>query len=153
MKDLDELYQTLILEQNRPPRNFRSIQNATVEAEGRSPLCGDAFNVWVRLDGETIADVSFLGRGCAISKASASMMTAAVRGKSIGEARALFERFREVVTGKALMDEPARAEARKLLGCLSAFSGVSAYPVRVKCATLAWHAMRAALEGGAKSQE
>jgi nitrogen fixation NifU-like protein len=148
MSDLDELYQTLILEHNRSPRNFRAAPAASGHAEGRNPLCGDSFEVWVTIDGEVVSDVSFQGQGCAISKASASMMTTAIKGKTLAEARALFERFHQVVTGRAPADEAAKKEARQALGCLSAFAGVSAFPIRVKCATLAWHALMQAVEEG-----
>lgn len=138
MSDLDELYQSVILDHNRTPRNFRRLEDATNHAEGRNPLCGDQFDVWLRLEGDLIADAAFLGQGCAISKASASMMTQAVKGKTVAEARSLFERFHEVVTGEAKEGLPAKLEV---------FRGVSAFPIRVKCATLSWHAMKRALEG------
>ncbi|MEO8449387.1 MAG: Fe-S cluster assembly sulfur transfer protein SufU [Gemmatimonadota bacterium] len=146
MSDLDELYQTLILEHNRRPRNFRQIEQPTAEVEGRNPMCGDTFKIWIRVDGDRIADVSFLGQGCAISKASASMMTTAIKGKTVEEARALFTRFQQVVTGRREAAEAGLNQAREVVGCLSAFAGVAAFPVRVKCATLAWHAMRTALD-------
>ena len=136
---LEALYQETILEHNRRPRNFHEMENATGHAEGKNPLCGDQVSVWVRLDGDRIAEVSFNGQGCAIAKASASLMTAAISGKTLTEANALFERFHAMVTGK----EPADAS----LGSLRALGGVSKYPIRVKCATLAWHAMRAAIDG------
>lgn len=151
MSDLDELYQTLILEHNRSPRNFRPSAAATGHAEGRNPLCGDMFEVWVTIDHDMVADVSFQGQGCAISKASASMMTTAIKGKTVAEARALFERFHQVVTGRIPANEADKKEARKSLGCLSAFAGVSAFPIRVKCATLAWHALMKAVEDGRAS--
>ncbi len=140
MSQVDELYQTLILEHNKSPRNFRKLEDATSHAEGRNPLCGDHFDIWLKVEGETIADVAFQGNGCAISKASASMMTQAIKGKSVAEARELFEKFHAMVTegsapgGAAL---PARLEV---------FKGVRAFPIRVKCATLGWHAMKAALD-------
>lgn len=146
MTQLDDLYQTLILEHNRSPRNFRQIDESTADAEGRNPLCGDTFKVWVRIEGDRIADVSFLGQGCAISKASASMMTTAIKGKTVEQARALFDRFHQVVTGRRQAAEAGVNQAREVVGCLSAFAGVASFPVRVKCATLAWHAMRAALD-------
>jgi len=138
MSELDELYQSVILDHNRAPRNFRRLDDATNHAEGRNPLCGDHFDVWLKLDGNVISDAAFLGQGCAISKASASMMTQAVKGKTIEEARALFERFHEVVTGSG---GPAALPSK-----LEVFRGVSAFPIRVKCATLSWHAMKTALE-------
>lgn len=136
---LEALYQETILEHNRRPRNFHEMENATGHAEGKNPLCGDQVSVWVRLDGDKIAEASFKGQGCAIAKASASLMTAAISGKTLAETNALFERFHAMVTGK----EPADAS----LGSLRALGGVSKYPIRVKCATLAWHAMRAAIDG------
>ena len=137
MSDLDELYQSVILDHNKSPRNFRKLADASAHAEGRNPLCGDVYDVWVRLDGDVIQDVSFEGQGCAISKASASMMTQAIKGKTIAEARALFDRFHEVVTGAATGALPGKLEV---------FRGVRAFPIRVKCATLSWHAMKKALE-------
>ena len=137
MSDLDELYQSVILDHNKTPRNFRALPEATVHAEGRNPLCGDHFDVWVRLEGDAIEDVTFLGQGCAISKASASMMTQAIKGKTVAEAEALFHRFHEVVTGKATEKLPSKLEV---------FKGVSAFPIRVKCATLSWHALKSALD-------
>ncbi len=148
MSDLDELYQSLILDHNKSPRNFRQPTAVSGHAEGRNPLCGDVFNVWVEVQGGVVTDVSFLGQGCAISKASASMMTTTVKGKPLAEVRALFDRFHQVVTGKVSITGDDKKEARKALGCLSAFAGVSAFPIRVKCATLAWHAMMKAVEDG-----
>jgi nitrogen fixation protein NifU and related proteins len=142
MSGVSQLYQDLILEHNRTPRNFRAMENASGHAEGRNPLCGDHLSVWVRLDGDRLADVSFHGSGCAISKSSASLMTAAVKGRSREEAERMFDRFQALVTGAL----PADA-ARDDLGKLAAFAGIAEFPVRVKCATLAWHAMRAALAG------
>ena len=140
MSELDELYQSVILDHNRAPRNFRKLPEATNHAEGRNPLCGDQFDIWLRLEGDVIADAAFQGQGCAISKASASMMTQAVKGKTVAEARALFEKFHEVVTGTV--------GAKALPSKLDVFRGVSAFPIRVKCATLSWHAMKQALESG-----
>lgn len=137
MSELDELYQSVILDHNRAPRNFRKLEEATNHAEGRNPLCGDQFDVWLKLEGDVIADAAFQGQGCAISKASASMMTQAVKGKTVAEARALFEKFHEVVTGTAA--------TKPLPSKLEVFRGVSAFPIRVKCATLSWHAMKQAL--------
>ena len=144
MSELDDLYQTLILDHNRSPRNFRELPAGAAHAEGHNPLCGDTFNVWVNVENGVVADVSFLGQGCAISKASASMMTTVIKGKTVAEARTLFERFHEMVTGRS---GNAR-EARATLGCLSAFSGVSTFPIRIKCATLAWHALMKAVDEG-----
>lgn len=138
MSELDELYQSVILDHNRAPRNFRQLEDATNHAEGRNPLCGDHFDVWLKLDGERIVEAAFLGQGCAISKASASMMTQAVKGKTIAEARTLFDQFHDVVTGSG---GPGSLPSK-----LEVFRGVSAFPIRVKCATLSWHAMKQALE-------
>ena len=140
MTELSALYQDVILEHNRSPRNFRRMEDADRHAEGRNPLCGDQITVWLKLDGDVITDVSFHGSGCAISKASASLMTGAVKGKTRAEVGSLFDRFHCVVTGKP--DSAPGAE----LGKLAVFSGISAFPVRVKCATLPWHALKAALE-------
>jgi nitrogen fixation NifU-like protein len=141
MAELRDLYQDIILEHSKHPRNYRALDSANRKAEGFNPLCGDHFTVFLQLgeNGE-ICDISFQGSGCAISKASASMMTQAVKGKNKEQAQELFQKFHHVVTGKN------GAESENL-GKLAAFSGVSEYPVRVKCATLAWHALRAALEG------
>jgi nitrogen fixation NifU-like protein len=145
MSELDDLYQSVILDHNRAPRNFRKLEDATNHAEGRNPLCGDYFDVWLRLDGDVISEAAFLGEGCAISKASASMMTQAVKGKTVGEARALFEKFHDVVTGAGA---PGSLPSK-----LEVFRGVSAFPIRVKCATLSWHAMKTALDGQATTGE
>src|SRR5215470_12900416 len=140
MSELRELYQEVILEHSKHPRNFRALDAANHKAEGFNPLCGDHFTVYVDVEDGRIRDISFQGTGCAISKASASMMTQAIKGKSTQEAEQLFENFHQVVTGK----NGHRSDA---LGKLAAFAGVSEFPVRVKCATLAWHALRAALQG------
>jgi nitrogen fixation NifU-like protein len=140
MASFDELYQNVILEHNRAPRNYRAMPDADGQAEGHNPLCGDQVTVWVRMDGEVIGDVSFQGAGCAISRASASLMTSAVKGKSRAEAAALFDRFHRLVTGRLTEAAP------ETLGKLAVFSGVSAFPVRVKCASLAWHTLKSALE-------
>ncbi len=146
MSDLQELYQSVILDHNRKPRNFGPLEGATGLAEGKNPLCGDQVEVAVRLEGDILADVRFTGHGCAISKASASLMTAAVRGKSRAEADALFEKFHSLVTGRT-----AEADiTRESLGQLVVFSSVSRFPIRVKCASLAWHTLRAALENDAQ---
>jgi nitrogen fixation NifU-like protein len=142
MPSLAELYQNVILEHNRSPRNYRVIADADRHAEGNNPLCGDQLTVWLKLDGDVIRDVSFQGLGCAISRASASLMTAAVKGKTRQEATVLFDRFRGLVTG----DKTAAPET---LGKLAVFSGVSEYPTRVKCASLPWHTLKAALDDGA----
>ena len=147
MSDLDDLYQSLILDHNRSPRNFQALSGYSGHAEGRNPLCGDRYDVWVAVKDGFVSEVSFEGQGCAISKASASMMTTVVKGKAVAEVRELFSRFHGMVTGRAAVDEATRANARGRLGCLSAFSGVSAFPIRVKCATLAWHALMQAVDG------
>lgn len=140
MSDLRELYQDVILEHSKAPRNFRQLKSANHKAEGYNPLCGDHFTIYIDLEGDSIRDISFDGSGCAISKASASMMTQSVKGKSKEEAAKLFERFHKLVTGQPNGD-------REDLGKLAVFAGVSEFPVRVKCATLAWHTLQAALEG------
>jgi nitrogen fixation NifU-like protein len=139
----EALYQELILEHNRKPRNFREIPDADRTVEGRNPLCGDSLKLWVKLDNDRITDVSFMGTGCAISKASASLMTGAVKGKSREEAEQIFDRFHRLVTGTLPENE------RESLGSLRALGGVAKFPLRVKCASLAWHALHAALESKA----
>lgn len=141
MSDLQELYQSLILDHNRSPRNFGALEGADHSAEGYNPLCGDQVKVELKLAGDRITDIKFTGNGCAISKASASLMTAAVKGKSVAEATALFQGFHGLVTGTAVPADP-----KATLGKLAIFAGVSEFPVRVKCATLAWHALRDALK-------
>ena len=141
MTDLRELYQQVILDHNKNPRNFREIANASSRVEGYNPLCGDHYTVFLQVDGDTIKDVSFLGNGCAISKASASVMSSTVKGKSKEDATRLFDSFHKLVTGDTSGLDAAD------LGRLAAFSGVSEFPARVKCATLAWHTLRTALEG------
>jgi nitrogen fixation protein NifU and related proteins len=135
---LDELYQEVILDHNRRPRNFRTIEEGR-HAEGYNPLCGDRLTVYLRIQGDRIQDASFMGSGCAISKASASLMTDIVKGKTIAEAEALFERFHRLITRS--VEDPVDD-----LGKLSVFAGVRQYPARVKCASLAWHTLRAATE-------
>jgi nitrogen fixation protein NifU and related proteins len=142
MADLRDLYQDVILEHSKAPRNFRELAGANHRAEGFNPLCGDHFTVYLDLEGEAIRDISFQGSGCAISKASASMMTQSLKGKTKADAAKLFARFHDMVTGQ----EPAHSEHAEL-GKLTVFSGVCEFPVRVKCATLAWHTLQAALEG------
>lgn len=138
MSELRELYQEVILEHSKHPRNFHALDAANHKAEGFNPLCGDHFTVYVDMQGDAIQDIAFQGTGCAISKASASMMTQSLKGKSAGEAEQLFTKFHDLVTGQGTEDN---------MGKLAAFSGVSEFPLRVKCATLAWHALRAALRG------
>jgi nitrogen fixation protein NifU and related proteins len=144
MSDLQELYQSVILDHNRKPRNFGPLDDASGSAEGKNPLCGDQVEVAVRVDGDVLSAVKFTGSGCAISKASASLMTAAVTGKSRAEVDALFERFHALVTGRL----PEAEITKDALGQLVVFSSVSRFPIRVKCASLAWHTLRAALENG-----
>ena len=139
MSDLNDLYQEVILDHNKRPRNFRRIDPASHHAEGFNPLCGDKLSLTIQVDADRIADVAFQGSGCAISKASASLMTDAVKGKSVNEARSLFERFHRMVT------TPPDAPVENL-GKLSVLAGVREFPVRVKCASLAWHTLKAALD-------
>jgi nitrogen fixation NifU-like protein len=146
MSSLAELYQSVILEHNRSPRNYRVMEDADRKAEGNNPLCGDRLTVWVKVDGDVISDVAFQGLGCALSRASASLMTAAVKGKSRRQAQELFERFHRLLTGRP---DPADSET---LGKLAVFSGVSNYPTRVKCASLPWHTLKAALEDGGTAE-
>jgi nitrogen fixation NifU-like protein len=140
MADLRDLYQEVILEHSKAPRNYRELQAADHKAEGYNPLCGDRYTVYLQMEGDSIRDIGFQGSGCAISKASASMMTQSLKGKTRAEAQELFDNFHQVVTGRANDDQPE-------LGKLAVFSGVSEFPLRVKCATLAWHTLQAALEG------
>ena len=142
MADLRDLYQELILEHSKAPRNYRTLAKADHQAEGYNPLCGDRFTVYLEMDGDSIRDISFQGSGCAISKSSASMMTQILKGKTKEEAGKVFERFHQLVTGHT----PPNGEQADL-GKLAVFSGVSEFPARVKCATLAWHTLQAALEG------
>jgi nitrogen fixation NifU-like protein len=141
MSDLAELYQQVIIEHNRSPRNFKVVERATASAEGDNPLCGDMISLTLRREGDIIADIGFVtphGRGCAISKASASLMTGAVKGRTVTEAEQLFRTFHAMLTTDAPVDA-------KALGKLAAFEGVRQYPSRVKCANLAWHTLHAAL--------
>ena len=149
MSDLRDLYQELILEHSKAPRNFRRLPEASSQAEGFNPLCGDHFTVYLEMDGDTIRDISFQGTGCAISKASASMMTQTLKGKTRAEAEEFFRRFHQLVTSEqAASEEAAKRNGNgEQLGKLAVFAGVRDYPVRVKCATLAWHTLHAALEG------
>ena len=147
MMDLRELYQDIILDHGRHPRNFRVMEQPTHSAQGHNPLCGDRVTVYVALDGDRIADVSFQGRGCAISTAAASLMTEVLKGKTIAEARALFSEFHARATGAEAPGELAEALGEDM-DRLEPLTGVKAYPARVKCATLSWHALEAALKGG-----
>ncbi len=139
MSDLSDLYQEVILDHNRRPRNFRAIESPSHHAEGYNPLCGDRLNLYVQVKDGVIQDLAFQGSGCAISKASASLMTDALKGRTVEEARELFQRFHQVVTTPP--DQPVED-----LGKLSVLAGVREFPVRVKCASLAWHTLKAALE-------
>lgn len=141
MAELGDLYQQVILDHNRSPRNFRVMEDAQRVASGDNPLCGDKIKVYLKLDGDVIEDVSFHGSGCAISQASASLMTTAVLGRTAADANELFRMFHDMVT------DPDRGEPnRKALGKLVAFAGVREFPARVKCANLAWHTLHAALD-------
>jgi nitrogen fixation protein NifU and related proteins len=139
MSDLSDLYQEVILDHNKRPRNFRTIESPSHHAEGYNPLCGDRLTLYVQVDGDRITDVAFEGSGCAISKASASLMTDELKGRTVTEARELFARFHQVVTTPP--DQPVEE-----LGKLSVLAGVREFPVRVKCASLAWHTLKAALD-------
>ena len=142
MSNLEALYQEVILDHNRKPRNFREMEHADRRIQGRNPLCGDELTLWLKLDGDRVSDISFRGTGCAISKSSASLMTASVKGKTVEETRQLFERFHDMIVGKLTEGE------REKMGSLAALGGVSKFPVRVKCASLAWHALKSALDQG-----
>ena len=142
MSELSELYQQVILDHNKKPRNFHKLEGANRVSEGLNPLCGDQLTVYMLMDDGVVRDLSFVGTGCAISKAAASMMTQAVKGKTREDAQVLFGEFHKMVTGE--LDESAEPNH---LGRLTIFAGVRDYPARVKCASLAWHTMHAALEG------
>jgi len=139
MADLRDIYQEVILEHAKSPRNYRALATPTLKAEGYNPLCGDRCTVYLAMQGELIEDIAFQGTGCAISRASASMMTQSLKGKTVSEAQDLFQKFRRMVTGQS-SNHPE-------FGKLEAFAGVSGFPARVKCATLAWHTFEAALHG------
>jgi nitrogen fixation NifU-like protein len=141
MSDLQELYQSIILDHNRRPKNYGTLEGANRRKEGRNPSCGDEINLELRVENDSIADVRFTSEGCAVSRASASIMTQAVKGKTRAEAEVLFTRFHDLVTGKL---KPSPTEARAL-GEMAAFSGVARFPIRVKCASMAWHTLHAAL--------
>jgi len=143
MSELQDLYQQVILEHNRSPRNFRQVPDANRQAHGDNPLCGDKIQLWAKVASDVIEDVGFLGSGCAISTASASVMTTVVKGKTVAEAERLFEAYHAMLTEDAPPD-------RRVLGKLSAFAGVREFPARVKCAILAWHTLHAALEDHAE---
>jgi nitrogen fixation NifU-like protein len=140
--ELQELYQQVIMDHSRKPRNFSKLESANRKAEGHNPLCGDRVTVYLLIEDDVIRDVSFQGEGCAISKASASMMTEALKGKTRSEARAIFRQFHDMVT-EPMEDEEKLEE----LGKLGVFAGVHKFPARVKCAILPWHALASTLEG------
>ncbi len=142
MSELSDLYQEVIFEHNKNPRNFRAIDDADKTALGNNPLCGDALEVYVKMDGDTIADVAFKGSGCAISKASASIMTQVIKGRSKDDAESLFDQFHRMVTGGLDVETEEND-----LGKLKIFAGVIEFPARVKCASLSWHTLHAALHG------
>jgi nitrogen fixation NifU-like protein len=141
MSDLRDLYQELILDHTKHPRNFGKVEGATSQADGHNPLCGDRVRVFLRIENDVVTGISFEGSGCAISTASASMMTEGLKGKNIAEVRKLFHQFHELLT-----NDSGRLPDLDALGKLAVFSGVKEFPVRVKCATLAWHTMNAALD-------
>jgi nitrogen fixation NifU-like protein len=142
MADLQELYQEALLDHYRRPRNCRKLEHANRQADGFNPLCGDKFTVYMQIENDIVKDISFIGAGCAVSIASASMMTENLKGKTEAEVKALFKRFHQLATNRLESQlDPAT------MGELAVFAGIQQYPVRVKCATLAWHTMQAALEG------
>lgn len=145
MSDLSELYQEILLEHNSKPRNFRKLDDATQSAEGYNPLCGDRITLFLKIEGGVIADVGFQGTGCAISRASASLMTQSIKGQSAARAAEIFGAFHDMVT------DPRADLDYDTLGDLETLSGVVAFPTRIKCAILAWHTMRAALERTAEA--
>jgi nitrogen fixation NifU-like protein len=151
MSDLRDLYQEVILDHSKNPRNFGHIDPANREAKGHNPLCGDQLRIWVLVEDGRIKDVSFEGRGCAISMASASMMTDMLKGRTEAEAEAIFKRFHAVVTGEQELNDDMDDDDESGLGKLRALAGVRDYPMRVKCATLAWHTLTAALEDKGES--
>lgn len=145
MYDLEELYQDMVLEHSRRPRNFRKLEDANRTAEGFNPLCGDKITLYLKVEDSVVKDVGFQAAGCAISKASASLMSESIKGKSVEEAERLFREFRHMLTRK-----PGEEYDADLLGDLEVLSGVVQYPARIKCAVLSWHALESALEGKAK---
>lgn len=142
MSDLSELYEDLIKDHSRRPRNYHKLENATKTVEGYNPLCGDRYTLYLQMDGDKIADIAFEGEGCAISKSSASIMTQALKGKTRAEAEKLFGTFHQLLTS-----DPDKEFDLETLGKLAVFSGVRKFPVRIKCATLAWHTLNEALHG------
>jgi nitrogen fixation NifU-like protein len=145
MEDLRDLYQEVILDHNKNPRNYRKLENANYVVEGRNPLCGDHFIIYVIIEENIVKDIAFQGSGCAISKASASIMSTILKGKTKKEAENLFHLFQQLVKGE--IDAQTHISE---LGKLAAFAGVAEFPIRVKCATLAWHAFHSALQGDQK---
>ena len=143
MSDLRDLYQSVILDHNKKPRNLRRPEGANRDADGFNPLCGDKVRVYLEVEGDVVKDVGFEGSGCAISTASASLMTEAVKGRTLDEAQRLFEGFHQLVTRPPTAEPDTAA-----LGKLAVFAGVREFPIRVKCATLAWHTLRSAIKGG-----
>jgi len=143
MSELTDLYQQVILDHNRRPRNYGKLEHANRQAEGFNPVCGDHLTLYLQMNGDVIDDLRFEGEGCAISKASASLMTDSLKGKTAAEAEALFERIHAMLTSDTAVDFDAQAEE---LGKLAVFSGVREYPARVKCASLSWHALHSALK-------
>jgi len=144
MSDIRELYQEMILEHNKKPRNFQKLDKASRTAEGYNPLCGDRLTLYLKIENDVIKDIGFEGSGCAISKASASMMTVSVKGKTQAQTEALFEKFHQMLSG-----DQASVDLSEI-GKLAVFSGVREYPARVKCATLAWHTLKAGLSGSSE---
>ena len=141
MSNLHELYQEILLEHNNKPRNFRKLEDANRQADGYNPLCGDQITLYLRLEDDVIADVAFQGVGCAISRASASMLTQSIKGETLAKAEEIFDGFHALIT------DPDADVDYDLLGDLEMLSGVSAFPTRIKCAVLAWHTLNAAIEG------
>ena len=142
MFDSQELYQEIVMDHNRRPRNFGSMTDSTATSEGFTPLCGDQITLFLKVSEDIVEDISFEGVGCAISKSSASMMTEGVKGKSVEEALTVFEAFREMITAKS-----DGSKDSEILGDLEILKGVAQYPTRIKCATLSWHTLQAALQG------
>ena len=142
MFDSQELYQEIVMDHNRRPRNFGSMTDSTARSEGFNPLCGDQITLFLKVTEDIVEDISFEGVGCAISKSSASMMTEGVKGKSVEEALTVFEAFREMITAKS-----DGSKDSEILGDLEILKGVAQYPTRIKCATLSWHTLQAALQG------
>jgi len=138
MSDLQDLYQSIILDHNRRPQNYGELPGASRTVEGRNPLCGDVVSVGVRMEEDTVADIRFTAQGCAVSRASASIMTTLVKGKSRTEVERLFTQFHDLVTGKAVAVEPTSR--------MAVFGGVARFPMRVKCASMAWHTLKQALD-------